>query len=139
YHYRLVAVNSAGITVGSVRTFSTKPAGQLSPNALTLSASSRRVTGGDVVSVSGVLVLPNSLRSKAAQACKGRVAVQVKKGTATISLRRFPLRGSTCAYRGSIRFGSSRLKGARKLRISSRFPGNALVGPKSSRLVTVST
>jgi pimeloyl-ACP methyl ester carboxylesterase len=57
-----------------------------------------------------------------AQACTGKVSVQVKKGTRTISTRRVSLR-KDCTYRSTVTF--KRAKG--KLRFLARFGGNAAV------------
>ena len=67
----------------------------------------------------------------AAQACKGKVTVQVKKGKRTISTRRVSLR-KDCTYRSTVSF--KRAKG--KLRFLVRFGGNSAVTAKHARTRT---
>lgn len=67
----------------------------------------------------------------AAQACAGKVSVQVKQGRRTISTRRVSL-SRTCTYRSTVSF--KRAKG--KLRFLVRFGGNAAVKPVRAKTRT---
>ena len=84
---------------------------------------------------SGSLVPPAGLRR--ASACGGRVAVRVKAGPRTVSLRRAFLRRD-CTFSSSVSFTRpSRLAGARKLTVQARFAGNRSLLPRSAAARTV--
>jgi amidase len=68
-------------------------------------------------------------RVHAAAACGGVVAVQIKRGTRTLSVRRAAVR-SDCTFRSSVRF--KRGSGARRLRVLVRFEGSGALLPRSA-------
>jgi hypothetical protein len=79
---------------------------------------------------SGRLTLPSGMTR--AQGCSGRVSVQVKRGTRTISTRRVTLT-STCTYSSRVSFANrSRFGSATRLKFTARFLGNARVSPDSA-------
>ena len=83
-----------------------------------------------VFRVSGRLTLPAGM--PAATGCRGRVSVQVKRGTATISTRRTSLT-RTCTYRVRVSFASrARFRSATRLKFTARFAGNASVLPATA-------
>ena len=108
-------------------------------------AATRRVTGLSatvtprrdaslpyVIRAQGRLTPPASVRR--ADACRGRVAVQVKRGQKTVSSRTFEV-GRDCRFRGSVMFRSrARLGDAAVLRVVVRFQGNTVLLPRSARV-----
>jgi hypothetical protein len=91
---------------------------------------SRDTTAPFAFRTSGRLTLPSGITR--AQGCNGRVSVQVKRGTRTISTRRVNLT-STCTYSSRVSFANrSRFGSATRLKFTARFLGNALVLPDSA-------
>jgi len=83
--------------------------------------------------VSGRILRPATI---GASACKGgRVSVQWKLGTRTISTRRATLK-SDCTYRVSVTFAIKRRVGSGHLRAKVRFLGNAGFKPASARTLS---
>jgi len=83
--------------------------------------------------VSGQIRRPATI---GASACKGgRVSVQWKLGTRTISTRRATLK-SDCTYRVSVTFAIKRRVGSGHLRAKVRFLGNAGFKPASARTLS---
>ena len=84
--------------------------------------------------VSGRLTPPAGVSR--ADACTGRVSVQVKAGKKTISTRRTTLR-SNCSYRSTVTFRDRRRFGRRSsLKVRVRFLGNSRVLPQTLKTVT---
>ena len=65
-----------------------------------------------------------------AQGCKGRVSIQVKRGSKTISSRRVAL-GSRCGFSSRVVFHDRRRVGSGTLRFVVRFLGNSVLIPRS--------
>ena len=87
---------------------------------------------------SGIVRMPAGL--KRAQGCaSGDVAVQIKAARKTISTRRVALT-RTCVYRSSVSFRSrNRFPKRGKLTVRVRFLGNAVLGPRRAKSVTLRT
>lgn len=85
---------------------------------------------------SGKLTLPPALSP--ALACNGRVSVTVKTGGNTISTRRVRL-SRACTYRSRVTFRVPRRLVRRRLTVTARFGGNAIVGPVSATGHTIRT
>ena len=80
-----------------------------------------------VFKTTGKLTLPAGV--KLTDGCTGRVSVQVKAGTKTISTRRVTL-SKRCGYSVTVRFANKRRFGkARKLKLTTRFLGNKVILP----------
>ncbi len=76
---------------------------------------------------SGRLTLPSGVAKSAG--CTGRVSVQVKRGSATISTRRVALR-KDCTYSVRVSFvNARRFALVKQLKFTARFVGNTLVSP----------
>jgi hypothetical protein len=93
---------------------------------------SARVTKADLrapfkFTTSGRLTLPSGVAKSAG--CTGRVSVQVKRGSATISTRRVTLR-KDCTYSVRVSFANTRrFASVKRLKFTARFVGNKLVSP----------
>ena len=109
---------------------------QVTPRKGTLSARvtpSRKLTAPFRFRTSGKLTLPSGITNAAG--CKGRVSVQVKRGSSTISTRRVTL-SNTCTYSSTVSFANRRRFGsATRLKFTARYLGSALVSPVSARSV----
>lgn len=74
---------------------------------------------------SGRLTLPSGISRSVG--CKGRVSVQIKRGSATLSTRRVTL-ARNCTYSARVQFVNPRRFGrAKRLKFTVRFLGNARV------------
>jgi CotH kinase protein len=110
-------------------------AGRLRPRRLTT-----RVTPGRDerrpyrFTISGSLLLPPGLSR--ATACNGRVAVRIKAGARTVSLRRATLRKS-CTFASTVTFRKRGFGGRRKLTVQAHFEGNGSLLPRSAATKTV--
>jgi YD repeat-containing protein len=90
-----------------------------------------------VFTTKGRLRLPSASGLRAADACNGRVLVQVKRGKRTLSSRRVRV-GRTCRFTSKVTFRDrKRLGTSRTLRFSVRFQGNKLLTPRSTSVKTV--
>lgn len=136
YHYRLVAQNGAGLVTGPDRTFSTVPTTRALPARLTLVTRALGTGSGPLrVSMTGSLTPPAGVSRS--RACRGLVSLQVKRGTATISLRRVQVRPD-CTYSGSVRFASrARFRGRSRLRVFAHFLGNDVLAFRTTGPSTV--
>jgi hypothetical protein len=130
YHFRLVAYSANGLYVGPDHTFNTKQGARTRPGGLVVNASSRRSSSRLTITISGDLQLPATITKSAG--CNGTVAIEVRRGNATIGLRRASVR-SDCSYSLHIYIAISRLHGSTKLGIFGLFSGNALLLPASSQ------
>jgi hypothetical protein len=130
YHYRLVAVSANGLYVGPDETFTTKQAGRAHPRALILHTSVHRRNGGVRLVLSGRLALPPAVT--AARACRGAVALEIRRGGTTVGLRRASLRAD-CSYRLTTTVSAGALHHATRLEVLDRFEGNAMLTPASTR------
>jgi hypothetical protein len=129
YHYRLVASNAGGVSLGQDRTFSTSTAtGGRSVPAIT----SRVTPAIDRrrpfrFKVRGKLIRPPGVSRS--RGCRGRVTIRFKAGRKTVRLRRTRVR-SSCRYRARVRVSLRRHP--RTLRVFVRFRGNAVLKPQSA-------
>jgi Tol biopolymer transport system component len=124
YHVRLVARNAIGTTTGADQTFRTNRA---RPTSLTTRVRPRRDrTLPFRYVVRGRLGLPSVV--PAANGCRGRVLIRVKRGKRTVLTRRARL-SSSCRYRRVIAFKSTRRLRASKGRLKVRvvFRGNTVL------------
>jgi len=79
---------------------------------------------------SGRLTLPSGIAKSVG--CKGRVSVQVKRGTVTLSTRRVFLR-KDCSYAVTVSFANARrFARVKRLRFTARFAGNPRVSPTTA-------
>jgi hypothetical protein len=86
------------------------------------------------LTMSGRLGLPAGV--KRADACKGRVSVIVKVGKKTVSRRTVAVTDA-CTFKSKVQFRDrDRLGKATRVRIQTRFQGNAVLLPKKGRLMT---
>jgi 6-phosphogluconolactonase (cycloisomerase 2 family) len=139
YHYRLVATNASGTSIGADRTFTTPRA----VRALTALVRPRRAAGPPYRYVfSGRLVLPHAM-SRAA-GCRGRVSVQIKTGPDTIAAGRATITRA-CTWRFSVAVNSGYLVDHRyrrlgrrgTLRVFVRFLGNHALAPHARPPFTI--
>ncbi|MCW3012135.1 MAG: hypothetical protein JWO90_2539, partial [Solirubrobacterales bacterium] len=83
----------------------------------------------------GALLLPAG--TTRTTGCRGRVAVRVKAGTRTLSLRRVFLRRD-CTFTSTVAFGQvRRFEGRRSLAVQVRFEGNDVLLPRAAATRTV--
>jgi hypothetical protein len=67
--------------------------------------------------------------------CSGRVRVRIRRGGgAGLNSGRARLR-SNCRYRRTVRLPSARVAGVERLRVGTRYLGNAFLRPDSARVV----
>ena len=79
---------------------------------------------------SGRLTLPIGVAKSVG--CKGRVSVQVKRGSVTLSTRRVTLR-KDCTYAVTVSFANARrFARVKRLKLTARFAGNARVLPATA-------
>jgi hypothetical protein len=131
YHFRLVAYSANGLYVGPDHTFNTKQGARLRPRALAVNAYSRRSSSRVTITVYGRLQgLPTAITPTAG--CNGTIEIEIRRGNATIGLRRVNLR-SDCSYSLHIYVATSRLHGSTTPGVFARFSGNAVLLPASSR------
>jgi len=83
----------------------------------------------------GRLSLPSGL-SPATSCQGGRVSVQIKRGTRTLSTRRVNLR-SNCTFSTSVSFARARRLARGTLKVTARFLGNAVLLPRAAPSRTV--
>lgn len=127
YHVRVLARNAIGTTAGADASFRTPKA---TPRSLTVRVKPRRDRKLPFRYIfSGRLRLPASV--SAAEACRGRVTIQINRGKRKITTGRATLSRS-CRYRKVISFKSARRLRASKgrLRVTTAFRGNALLTSK---------
>jgi len=129
YHFRLVAYSPHGLYVGPDETFTTKQGARTGPSGLALVASSRRSSSRLTIAISGRLQLPASITQSAG--CNGTVAVEIRRGSSTIGLRRASLHAD-CSYSLHVYIATSRLHGSARLGVFAVYDGNALMLPTSS-------
>jgi hypothetical protein len=131
YHYRLVARNTSGTTLGADRTFSTATSTPVrAVPALTARTTPKRDRRRPFrFRTRGKLIPPAGISRS--RACRGRVAVRFKAGRRTISLRTVGV-SRHCRYRARVTLRARRLHGRKKLRVAVRFGGNAVLKPKSA-------
>ena len=129
YHLRLVAYSAHGLYVGPDQTFTTKRGTRTRPGGLVLGASSRRSSSRLTIAISGHLSLPGSITRSAG--CNGTIAVEIRRGSSTIGLKRASLR-SNCSYSLHAYIATSRLHRSTRLGIFAVYGGNALMLPTSS-------
>jgi Tol biopolymer transport system component len=130
YHARLVARNAIGTTTGADQTFRTN---RVRPTSLTVRVRpGRDRTLPFRYVVRGRLGLPAVV--PAANGCRGRVSIRVKRGKRTVLTRRARL-SSSCRYRRVVSLKSTRRLRATRGRLKVRvvFRGNTVlsrrVGP----------
>lgn len=79
---------------------------------------------------SGRLTLPSGISRSTG--CKGRVSVQVKRGSVTLSTRRVSLR-KDCTYSSTVTFSDARrFAKVKRLKLTARFLGNTRVSPATA-------
>lgn len=109
--------------------------GRLTPRGLT--ANVRRTFTGSALTLrtSGRLLLPKGVTAR--QVCvKSTVAVQVKTGRRTVSLRRVELRRD-CTYRSTVSLRALQRLTGRRLTVTAQFMGNGRLLRQSARPRTV--
>ena len=124
YHARLLARNAIGTTTGADQTFRTPKA---IPRSLSVRARPRRDRTLPFRYVfRGRLRLPAGVT--AAEACRGRVSIQVKRGKRRVATRTTRL-SMSCRYRKAVVFRSTRRLRASKgrLRVTIKFRGNSVL------------
>ena len=136
YHYRIVATNANGTTLGNDRTFTT-PA--QAPARARPALTSRVRPRWDHVRpfrfrVRGTLIPPAGVDRS--QACGGRVTIRIKLRRKTVGLRRARIT-TGCRYRARVRVRLSPRRNSVRLRVLVRFRGNAVLKPKSAPKRTV--
>jgi hypothetical protein len=130
YHVRLITRNAIGTTNGADQTLQTSRARPTSLTARVRPRRDRELPFRYVVR--GRLGLPAVV--PAANGCRGRVSIRVKRGKRTVLTRRARL-SSSCRYRRVVSFKSTRRLHASRGRLKVRvvFPGNTVlsrrVGP----------
>jgi hypothetical protein len=129
YHYRLVAFSANGLYVGPDHTFTTKTVGRSYARRFSTSVYAHRSHTGVTVTTSGYLSLPSSMTRSSA--CRGAVAVQIKAGHQTISLKRVFVR-SGCRFSAHSVISRARLHSASRLSVSVRFEGNQVLMPATA-------
>lgn len=135
YHYRLVAVNASGTTNGADATFKTK--GRVTPRKVSVKARpTHDATFPYRYTFTGKVTFPKGVSKLLA--CRGRVSVQIKNGTKTISNRRARV-SKSCKYSQRVTFKvRKRLQaGGGKLKVTVRFLGNAAAKPKKAKPIYV--
>ncbi len=109
-------------------------AGRLRPGRLSARVTPRRDARRPYrFTTSGSLRLPPGVSR--ATACRGRVAVRIKAGGRTVSLRRATL-GKSCSFSSTATF-SRPFAGRRRLTVQARFEGNGTLLPRASATRTV--
>jgi hypothetical protein len=103
----------------------TRPAPTL-PSARDLHARALRRGSKVTITLRSRLTVPRSL--PLAQACQGRIGIEIKRRRRTIATRSTSI-DSRCAFRAAIRLRASRVRRARRVGIVLRFPGNGVLAP----------
>ena len=89
--------------------------------------------------VSGRLRVPSGV--KLAPACKGRMTVKLERGAKTVIAKkpRLRLRAGRCVYSTKLALRTRKRIGERtkRLAVTARFPGNALLKPRSAKRISV--
>ena len=88
-------------------------------------ATARRRGASVLVAVKGRLPVPSG--ASAAEACRGKLAVQVKRRRTKVAARTIGLK-PTCAFATNLRFAYTKLRGTRRLRLLLSFRGNTAIG-----------
>ena len=87
------------------------------------------------ITTAGSLLPPAGLRR--ARACDGRIAIRIKAGGRTVSLRRLFL-GRSCRFSSSVTFRDPAIfAGRRKLAVRVRFEGNSSLLPRAAAARTM--
>ena len=132
YHYRLIARNANGLSVGQDRTFSTSRASGRRLPTITVSASPARDRRRPYrFKVRGRVVRPIGVSRS--RACRGRVTIRFKAGRKTVRLRRVRV-NRRCQYRARVRV---QVRSPRTLRVTVRFGGNGALKARSAPARTV--
>lgn len=130
YHYRIVATNAAGSTVGLDRTFRTLRA---APSGVSLAASpGRDATVPYRFVASGRVALPADV--SASRGCLGSVLVTVRRSSTLLLSRLVPL-SATCTYAAPLPLPN--LRGSGTLAVTAAFRGNAALLPRTAPARTV--
>jgi hypothetical protein len=131
YHYRLVAKNANGLGMGTDRTFttSTPSRARSAPTLIARVTPARDRRPPFRFKVRGKLIPPSGVSRS--QACRGRVTIRFKAGNKTVRLRRARV-SRKCRYRSRVRVRVRTRRHPRRLRVSVRFRGNAVLQPRSA-------
>jgi hypothetical protein len=130
YHYRLVAANKDGTTLGADQLFIT---GRVRPGPVTRNTRKRHLNGRRWALVtSGQLKIPKDFPP--AQSCKGTVRVRFFVGGRLVRSLRSPV-GGDCKYSASTVITARR--GGSRLRIAPLFLANSLLLARSGKLQVV--
>jgi hypothetical protein len=90
-------------------------------------ATARKLKRGRIrVTIKGTLRLPASVSR--AQGCRGKLSVTLKRGRSKVGSGTLTI-GSRCSFSRVLVLTRKRAKGARRLTLTLRFPGNAALGP----------
>lgn len=127
YHFRVVATNRAGTTVGPDTTFQTGPFPLARLGVDTRPSRQRRSHPYFVTT--GVLRLPAGVG--VADGCQGIVGVRFTSKSRTVASKRVRLTPGRCSYRLRVRAVAP--DGRDKLRVHVRFYGNAILTPADAR------
>lgn len=134
YHYRVVARNAGGTSIGSDRTFTTKAPRKptRAVPAVTSNVSPKRDRRRPFrFKVRGKIVSATAASRSAV--CRGRVTIRFRSRGKTLAVRRARVR-SSCTYRATVRVA---VRPRRKLRVTIRFGGNSVLKPRSAPARTV--
>jgi hypothetical protein len=132
YHFRLMATSSAGKGEGNDVTFKTPRA---APSRISDSVRPRSDHKAPFkYRFGGSITLPAGVSP--ASACKGAVAVTVKRGHKKVMSRRLKVNGK-CKFAGKVSFKAAKLHGNGKLSFSFRFDGNGVLAAKNGKSITV--
>jgi hypothetical protein len=127
YHFRIVASNRAGTTVGPDATFQTGPFPLARLGVNTRPERQRRSHPYFVTT--GVLALPPGVG--VADGCQGIVGVRFTSKSRTVAGKRVRLTPGRCSYR--LRVRALPPAGRDQLRVHVRFYGNAILTPTDAR------
>jgi hypothetical protein len=132
YHYRVVATNANGTTLGNDQTFTTSaPSAARALPTLTSRVRPRWDHARPFrFRVRGRLLPPAGVDRS--QACRGRVTIRFKRRRKTVKRRRARIT-TTCRYRRRVRVRLRPRPHSVRLRVRVRFRGNAVLRPKSAR------
>lgn len=135
FHYRLVATNSGGTTMGADQTFTTVAGSRTAPVSVSARTVPTVATTFPYRFVTTGAIAPPA-RVNRARACKGFVAVRFKSGSRTISLRRATV-GANCRFSSHVTFHIPRRVRRGHLRVTVLFSGNGVLSAKAGPAQTV--
>jgi predicted outer membrane repeat protein len=130
YHYRLVAINSAGISYGADQTFTTALRTKANKVGLSVAKSTTKQAPYRYT-LAGKLTLPRGITQ--ATGCVGKVTITITNGTKKLVAHTIKVT-RTCSYQSTFNITKTLAKNA-KLQAKASFGGNlTLYGTKSGSL-----